>query len=536
MEDWEEAPSTSGIPRNTLTLPTPIDITLTPFWTTIRQKDCLMLQKFHSAGMFKSLINTIANVFDTKQPPYRILFQREPNCTCLQIAVGETEKIIETAWLWMEQNILPEFETMTDGYSKEEWITEKIQTIVTTLDIGTDELSSDETVRNASRSFRQIFDVPSSERLVSYYSCAYNSRQGWMYISENYIGFYSFLLGVETKMLIEMKDVQDIKKEKSRRSVFSDALRIFTKDNHEYVFTTMFKRDEVYDVLVQLAGQAMLRLLKNSSGDAPGASNSNNNDNSFGPFVSSPDNHLTATNKPVSSRSTDNRILTNPLKHDLAAQKRNMDYCLHFRLPLKEQLLDALEVGYTLNNKNNGIKASFSHPTTTTTPPIRELHGRVYISETFLAYESQQRLPQPQQHQPIVWLVFPLYTIKRVERLNAGSYKSSLSITTYHNMEHIFKFHAPKPAVESFCQLLRDNLKEQTSSFKLLKPFLATCESENIFEPQQKQSDTLLVDISDPSINDEKGGLGLKFGFPGDSKLTKDRSKMKLWKQYFIGK
>ncbi|CAO3627324.1 unnamed protein product [Cunninghamella blakesleeana] len=534
MDNWEEIPNTSGIPRNTLTLPTPTDITLTPFWSTIRQKDCLLLQKFSTAGIFKSVIHTIANVFDTKQPPYRILFQREPNCTCLQIAVGETEKIIEAAWLWMEQNILPEFEIMTNGYAKEEWIIEKMQAIVTTIDIGTDELSSDETVRNASRSFRQIFDVPSSERLVSYYSCAYNSRQGWMYISENYIGFYSFLLGVETKLLIEMKDVQELKKEKSRRSVFSDALHLITKDNHEYVFTTMFKRDEVYDVLLQLTSQAMLRLLKNSSGDAPGASNSNTNDNTFGPFISSPDNHQQHqqlfTNKPIPNRSTDNRLLTNPLKHDLAAQKRNMDYCLHFRLPLKEQLLDALEVGYTFNN-GSGLKSKFSHSTTSS---IKELHGRVYISEAFLAYESQQRLPQPQQHQPMVWLVFPLYTIKRVERLNAGSYKSSLSITTYHNMEHIFKFHAMKPAVESFCKLLRDNLKAQTASFKLLKPFLATCESEKMFVPKQQQTETLLVDVSDPSTNDEKGGLGLKFGFPGDSRQTKDRTKLKLWKQYFI--
>jgi hypothetical protein len=54
-----------------------------------------------------------------------------------------------------------------------------------------------------------------------------------MYISENYIGFYSFLLSVETKLLLEMKDVSDIKKEKSRRSVFSDALRIITKNNQE---------------------------------------------------------------------------------------------------------------------------------------------------------------------------------------------------------------------------------------------------------------------------------------------------------------
>ncbi|KAI8089872.1 uncharacterized protein BX664DRAFT_262879 [Halteromyces radiatus] len=63
--------------------------------------------------------------------------------------------------------MIPELESMDDPYAKEEWVNEKIHMIVTTIDTGTDELSSDHSVRNASRSFRQIFDVPPSERLVS---------------------------------------------------------------------------------------------------------------------------------------------------------------------------------------------------------------------------------------------------------------------------------------------------------------------------------------------------------------------------------
>ncbi|CAO3592844.1 unnamed protein product [Absidia cylindrospora] len=398
-------------------------------------------------------------------------------------------------------------------------VNEKVHMIVTTIDTGTDELSSDHSVRNASRSFRQIFDVPSYERLVSYYSCAYNSRQGWMYISEHYVGFYSFLLSVETKLLLEMKDVQDIKKEKSRRSVFSDALRIITKDNHEYVFSTMFKRDEVYDLLVQLAGQAMLRLLKNSGGDAPGASNSNN-DNSFGPFISSPD-----TKKSSPHRYTDAQHLVKPLKQDLAAQKRNMDYCLHFRLPLSEQLEQVLEAAYTLNRLSSSPTQS-SIPTTT-----EDIRGKIYLSETFLAFESQQRLPQPQQHQHLLWLVFPLYTIKRVERLNMGL---SLVITTCHQMEHIFRLQASKSTADRFCGILRDQLKTQTTPYKMLVPFLETCESERMLKVK-KPVEPVLVDLSDGDITtvQQHSGLGLEFGYPGDPKQTKDKSKMKLWKHYF---
>ncbi|KAI8342532.1 hypothetical protein BC941DRAFT_509430, partial [Chlamydoabsidia padenii] len=522
MNTSEDGTKSSGLPLNTFTLPTPIDITLSPFWTTIRQTDGFLMQRTHTAGVLKSLFSTIANVFDTKQPPYRILFQRDINSTSLQIAVAETEQVIETAWLWIQQNMIPELLGMDDPYAKEEWVNEKLHMIVTTIDSGTDELSSDKSVRNASRSFRQTFDVPPSERLVSYYSCAYNYRQGWMYISENYIGFYSFLLSVETKLLLEMKNIQDIKKEKSKRSVFSDALRIITKDNQEVLFSTMFKRDEVYDLLVLLAGQAMLRLLKNSGGDAPGASNHNNNDDSSGLLVPSPQ-----PSKSSSTRSTDSPHLTNPLKTDLAAQKRNQEYCLHFRLPLTEQVEDALEVIYTLNRS-----PSSTSPMATT----KDIHGRIYLSDSFLAFEAQQRLPQPQQHQSILWLVFPLYTIKRVERLNKGPYSTSLAITTYHQMEHVFRFQAAKTAAENFCGLLRDQLKAQTKYYKMLVPFLETCESERMFK-STNPANPATFDITDnnTTTNDPKqlGGLGLDFGFPGDPKQTKDRSKKKLWKHYF---
>ncbi|KAL0080965.1 hypothetical protein J3Q64DRAFT_1758223 [Phycomyces blakesleeanus] len=237
--------SAAGVPRNVFTLPTPTDITLTPFWSTIRQEECFLLQKYSAPGtpLFKSLISTIASVFDTKQSSYRILFQREVNCTCLQIGVAETEQAIEAAWLWIQKNMMPELDTIDDSFQKEGWVVEKMSMVVTTIDTGTDELSSDEGVRNASRTFRQIFDVPSSERLVTYYSCAYNGRQGWLYISENYLGFYSFLLGIEAKTLIELKEIQDIAKEKTKRSMFGDSLKIITKDKVE-VNTSTHKKNK----------------------------------------------------------------------------------------------------------------------------------------------------------------------------------------------------------------------------------------------------------------------------------------------------
>lgn len=79
------------------------------------------------------MTNELHNRLDTKQPPFRILFQRDVNTTCLQIAVGETESSVEAAWVWIERNMMPELDTIDDPFEKENWVVEKISMIVTTI-------------------------------------------------------------------------------------------------------------------------------------------------------------------------------------------------------------------------------------------------------------------------------------------------------------------------------------------------------------------------------------------------------------------
>ncbi|CAO3614635.1 unnamed protein product [Mucor fragilis] len=382
--------------------------------------------------------------------------------------------------------------------------------IVSEIESGTDELSSDENVRNASRTFRQIFDIPHSERFVSYYSCAYKSRQGWLYMSENYIGFHSYILGVETKELIELKEIQEIKKEKSK-GIFDDSLRLITKDKQEYYLSNMFKRDEVYDLLVQLTGQAMQRWLKNAGGDAPGQST----DAAF--TAAELSNKRSIQQLADGGRSLHHQLVS-PLKQDLAAQKRNSNYCSRFRLPADQNLISGLDATYSKDAAADRDPYFLSQ----VPPGVVHLIGRVYLSQTFLTFESQERLPAPQHNLPVCKAVFPLYTIKRVERLNKGAYTSGVAITTCHQMEHDFFLHAEKNACEQFCETLKDLLLKQIPLFKKVKPFMATCESEQIF-----QADSLI----DTRVH--IGGLGLEFGYPENSKKSKDKSKTKLWKLYF---
>lgn len=57
-----------------------------------------------------------------------------------------------------------------------------------------------------------------------------------------------------------------------------------------------------------------------------------------------------------------------------------------------------------------------------------------------------------------------------------------------------------------------------------MKRFLATCPSE-----------ILVKDKDQSELNNIPGGLGLQFGYPGDVRQLKDKSKMKLWKAFFKG-
>ena len=66
------------------------------------------------------------------------------------------------------------------------------------------------------------------------YACALLHKfahQGWLYISENFLCFYSYLLGVETKLLVELKDIKSLTKEKV--ASLSSAIRITTVDGKE---------------------------------------------------------------------------------------------------------------------------------------------------------------------------------------------------------------------------------------------------------------------------------------------------------------
>ncbi|KAI8384447.1 rab-GTPase-TBC domain-containing protein [Radiomyces spectabilis] len=142
-------------------------------------------------------------------------------------------------------------------------------------------------------------------------------------------------------------------------------------------------------------------------------------------------------------------------------------------------------------------------------------HGHLSLSEAYLAFNATTK-------GQFFESVLPLYTVRRVERLTDDAASFSIKIVTWHQAERLFQLQISESQYQAFSNALTSHLKGQIMQMKMLKQFLGTCASE-----------ALLADKSKDDLDKLPGGLGLEFGFPGDSKKLKDKTKTRLWKEYF---
>jgi hypothetical protein len=156
------------------------------------------------------------------------------------IKSSDTEKEIKKDWKWIAglypdnlDNCLHIISKMEDRQDIEAFALAKFLSLYQNTDADVELRSGDPKYQAAARTWRQTFKMPDEERFVNYYSCAYHKKllnQGWLYISMSYCCFYSNVLGTETKVVIEFKQIVELTKERSKSGMVSDAIRIATKN------------------------------------------------------------------------------------------------------------------------------------------------------------------------------------------------------------------------------------------------------------------------------------------------------------------
>ncbi|XP_038634842.1 protein Aster-B isoform X9 [Scyliorhinus canicula] len=116
------------------------------------------------------------------------------------------------------------------------------------------------TYKQRNEDFRKLFKhLPDTERLIVDYSCALQRDillQGRLYLSENWICFYSNIFRWETLLTVRLKDVCSMTKEKTARLI-PNAVQVCT-DTEKHFFTSFGARDRTYMMMFRLWQNALL--------------------------------------------------------------------------------------------------------------------------------------------------------------------------------------------------------------------------------------------------------------------------------------
>ncbi|XP_028326383.1 protein Aster-A isoform X2 [Gouania willdenowi] len=116
------------------------------------------------------------------------------------------------------------------------------------------------TYKQRNEDFRKLFKkLPDTERLIVDYSCALQKDillQGRLYLSENWLCFYSNIFRWETAITILLKDVTSMTKEKTAKLI-PNAIQIST-DNDKHFFTSFGARDRSFMMIFRLWQNALL--------------------------------------------------------------------------------------------------------------------------------------------------------------------------------------------------------------------------------------------------------------------------------------
>ncbi|XP_014285199.1 TBC1 domain family member 9B isoform X1 [Halyomorpha halys] len=343
------------------------------FWVTEQSSVYFLLQRRKGHGkdsnsLSSLFVGTLDSVFDTKPPPYRILHQTPTSEVYYAIACSLTLPEIQKDWEWLQKNL-----NCLEAFEKEEDVTGfvcgKIESMVASSchkDLDVDEDSKE--YRKQSKKFRRVFNLPSDDKLVSYYSCSYWDGkvpfQGWMYLSVQHLCFYAYILGKEVKIIVRWIDVTDL--EKSNNYFFPESICVSTREK-EYYFSMFLRKSETFDLMSQLINIAMKQLIDEKPG------------------FSEDKDLLNKMSKNVAKKQSF-------LKRDLDARALSESYRLTFRLPATEKLDGSTDATlWTPYNK-------------------RHVWGRIYVSQNYICFDSRVK--------GLVSVVIPLRDVSNVEKVD----------------------------------------------------------------------------------------------------------------------
>ncbi|CAI5655297.1 TBC1 domain family member 8 [Oreochromis niloticus] len=240
-------------------------------WVTERSNDFFLLQRRRGHGESNSritglLVGALDNVLDStaRVTPFRILLQVPGSQVSWIIASGAAIEEVNKHWDWLVHNLLHSLSVFENKEDVASFVKGKVKGLIAEEVQGRQAAQEDDPgkFREALLKFEVHFGLPSSEKLVTYYSCCCWKgrvpRQGFLYLSINHMAFYSFLLGKEVKFVIPWAEVTRL--ERVSTALMPEAIRVTTRQRQRE-FSMFLNLDEAFGVIGQLADIALRRLL-----------------------------------------------------------------------------------------------------------------------------------------------------------------------------------------------------------------------------------------------------------------------------------
>ncbi|KAL0963691.1 hypothetical protein UPYG_G00309630 [Umbra pygmaea] len=240
-------------------------------WVTEKSNDFFLLQRRRghgdSRGKFTGLlVGALDTVLDSnaRVTPFRILLQVPGSQVSWAIACGAGVEEMNRHWDWLVQNLLHSLSVFENKEDVACFVKGKVKGLIAEEVTGRQaaEEEAPEKFREALLKFELRFGLPSTEKLVTTYSCCCWKRrvprQGWLYLSINHMAFYFFLLGKEVKFVIPWAEVTRL--ERVSTGLMADMVRVTTRQRH-WDFSMFLSLDEAFRVMSQLADIALRRLL-----------------------------------------------------------------------------------------------------------------------------------------------------------------------------------------------------------------------------------------------------------------------------------
>ncbi|XP_048043376.1 TBC1 domain family member 8B isoform X2 [Megalobrama amblycephala] len=332
-------------------------------WVTEKSNDYFVLQRRRgygedSGGLTGLLVGTLDTVLDStaKVAPFRILHQTPDSQVYWNIACGASIEEISQHWDWLQQNIIRTLSVFDSGEDITSFVQGKIRGLIAEEGKSAGDEEDPERFREAVLRFERLFVLPQREKLVTYFSCSYWKgrvpNQGWIYLSTNFLCFYSYMLGNEVKLVYPWDEVSRL--ERTSNVLLAESIRVRVR-GEDHFFSMLLRLQQTYLIMQQLADYAILRFFDKETFNAE-------------------------------------HPLANPLhitQRALEIHARNQSFRSFFRLPQEESLCEVYE---------SFLWVPFSHV---------NMLGKICVSENYLCFASQDG---SQCH-----LIIPLWEVFSVE-------------------------------------------------------------------------------------------------------------------------